>query len=436
MPTIKELKEIASSFCILYVEDEEQIAKNIIIYLSKIFSTVIYAKNGQEALDLYEKDAFDIIISDIKMPKINGLKLASEIKKQNSQQVIVFLTAFSEEEILLESIKIGIDGYIIKPIDLNEINNLLYKLCLNLKNSYENKINIEQQKQLMDHICDKNTLLRQYTDIIDQVAIVSKTDLKGKIIHVNDLFCEISGYNREELIGKSHNIVRHQDMNPTVYANMWETIKCGEIWNGTIKNKAKDGSSYFVHATIIPIKEHGVTTEYVGIRFLSTSAEVEKRDFRKKVRTNILEFKKSNYALNSKIQEQDLELQLKAKKELIYESKMKDITIRLDKALSQITYYEKIRLERNKYDSIEQYQKNLQELTVNYQHTRSELHIKKEELYSIKTDNENKANELINLNQELIQQSKIMKELRDIIKSEKEVKESKDAKNSFFDRFK
>lgn len=440
MSELKELVKISSSLNVLYVEDEKEIAKIGILYLSKIFNKVSYAENGKVALEMYEKDKFDIILSDINMPKMSGLELASEIKKQNENQYIVFITAYSEVEILLASIKIGIDGYILKPINYTEMNKLLYKICTNIKNEYENNINIEQQRQLLNHIKEKNGLLKQYTDVIDKVAIVSRTDLSGKITYANELFSETSGFSNEELVGQSHSIVRHPDMNPSVFEDLWKTIQSGEVWEGTIKDKAKDGSSYFVHATIIPIFENDVLDSYVGIRFLSTDEELEKREFRKKVRTNIQEFKKSNYNLTKEVQELKSQLSLKTQQEKLNESKIKDLEKRLEHATFEVKHYESAftSKEERKYDVLENYQKNYNDLNTKLKNVKKQLDSKKSEISNLHEDNKKKRDQVVRLNEEIIKQHDIIKDLRDTIKNidEDKQEEEKPKSKSFLDKFK
>jgi aerotaxis receptor len=84
--------------------------------------------------------------------------------------------------------------------------------------------------------------------------IVSKTDLKGKITYVNPAFIEVGGYSQEELIGSPHNIVRHPDMPPEAFGDMWQTLKSGEQWTGMVKNRRKNGDFYWVLANVTPIK--------------------------------------------------------------------------------------------------------------------------------------------------------------------------------------
>lgn len=441
MVDVKVLKNIASSFTVLYVEDDKDIARTVVNYLSKFFKEVIYANSGEEGLEHYKQSDYDIVISDINMPKMNGLEMARQIKKINKNQSIIFITAYSESDIFIDSIKIGVDGYIIKPINYNEINELLYKLCINMKNSFENNINVEQQKCLMEHISQKNTLLKQYTEVIDKVAIVSKTDLKGNIIYVNDFFCEIAGYKKDELLGKSHNIVRHPDMASSVYSQMWSTIQKGKVWEGTIKNKAKDGSAYFVHATILPMyNQTNEIDSYMGIRFLSTSEELEKREFKKKVRGSFQEYKKINHELSIRVDHLDKELADKSKIGILQEGQIKDLNTRLQTALSQITHYEKSfsNNTNKKYDALEHYSKNLTDMTTKFKNASSNLDKTKIELSKTKADNESKKKEVLKLNEELIKQRNIIKDLRDTIKNINEAEEEaeKTKSTSLFDKLK
>ena len=111
-------------------------------------------------------------------------------------------------------------------------------------------------------------LMQQYQNIVDASSIVSKTDPKGRITYANDNFSKISGYSKEELLGKSHNIVRDEHMDSEVFRDLWKTIKGGDIWQGRISNKAKDGSIYYVDATIMPIfNDKGKIEEYIAVRY-------------------------------------------------------------------------------------------------------------------------------------------------------------------------
>lgn len=123
-----------------------------------------------------------------------------------------------------------------------------------------------------------NRRLGDYKRGIDAGAIISITDKKGIIKEINDAFVAISGYRRDELIDQPHNLVRHPDMPSAVFKDMWETIQSGAIWQGDIKNKKKNGESYYVHTTIIPIvNSENIIEEYLAIRYDITEL-VEVRD--------------------------------------------------------------------------------------------------------------------------------------------------------------
>ena len=96
--------------------------------------------------------------------------------------------------------------------------------------------------------------------------IVSKTDLKGVITQVNDTFVDISGFTREELLGKPHNVVRHPDMPPDAFASLWATVKAGLPWRGVVKNRCKSGDFYWVDALIVPVRRQNRTVGYMSVR--------------------------------------------------------------------------------------------------------------------------------------------------------------------------
>ena len=96
--------------------------------------------------------------------------------------------------------------------------------------------------------------------------LVSKTDTRGVITYANEAFVDISGFSRAELIGQHHNLVRHPDMPPEAFADLWGTLKSGLPWHGLVKNRCKNGDFYWVKAAVVPIRKDGQVVGYMSVR--------------------------------------------------------------------------------------------------------------------------------------------------------------------------
>lgn len=130
-----------------------------------------------------------------------------------------------------------------------------------------NFIDITDKKRVEELLKQNAHELSAYKYALDEAAIVSITDENGIITEVNDNFCKISGYSREELIGQDHRIVNSGHHSKASIKQMWQTIAKGELWHGEFRNKAKNGSYYWVDATIVPfLNEQGTPYQYVAIR--------------------------------------------------------------------------------------------------------------------------------------------------------------------------
>jgi aerotaxis receptor len=108
----------------------------------------------------------------------------------------------------------------------------------------------------------------------DGEVIISRTDIKGRVTYVNESFVQSSGFSREEAMGKAHNIVRHPDMPPVAFEDLWNTIKEGEPWSALVKNRRKDGGFYWVRANVTPMVENGQISGYMSVRTKPGRAEV------------------------------------------------------------------------------------------------------------------------------------------------------------------
>lgn len=188
-----------------------------------------------------------------------------------------------------------------KLLEFLRFNNIkteeLFLLCSAFKNSliaqmYKDNIASHELDKEINYLFEQNFagILKRYSmskseqsfarlvNLADKNIIMSSTDVKGIITSVSQSFCDISGYTKEELIGKKHSIVRHPDMSDLVFEDLWETISNGHTWKGEIKNRKKDGGHYWVHATIEPHYEEGKIIGYDALRQdISAKKELEEQ---------------------------------------------------------------------------------------------------------------------------------------------------------------
>lgn len=384
MSNIDQTTLPSTNINILYIENNEADRLVTEEILNCFFNKIIISKNGNEAL-VHLNGKVDLIITDICMPNMKALEIIKKIKEINTYIPIIVLSSHIQTSYLLESISLGVDEYLVKPINaddfkealdrvikkfqlinknklLNDYKNILNKSSIlskidtngnftfvndkfsyltgyskekllksdfnlihkiknlnkllkklkptthtihgkiknrRIDNSYfytkttvsaifdennniveylliHNDITEEEvtkksiKKDLKDtkqNLKDAMKLSMQYEMAINESNILSKTNIKGTITFVNDKFCNISGYSKEELIGNNHNLIRHSDMDESVFIELWKTISRGNSWSGIIKNRKKDNSAYWVSTTIIPIKnKHNKIKEYIAIR--------------------------------------------------------------------------------------------------------------------------------------------------------------------------
>ena len=113
-------------------------------------------------------------------------------------------------------------------------------------------------------------------NLTDEDVIISTTNLKGITTSVNQEFIRICGFSEEELIGKNHNVIRHPDMPPEAFADLWSTLKAGKSWMGIVKNRCKNGDHYWVDGYVAPIFDKGSIIGYQSVRVKPKKEDVER----------------------------------------------------------------------------------------------------------------------------------------------------------------
>lgn len=173
----QHLKEIAYEMSLLLVEDDDVLLKQLHRYLSRFFKKVDTATNGIEALELYTKSPYDLVITDLTMPLMNGIELSNKIRCINEKQNIFVLSAHSESEKLIALINIGIDGFLLKPLDMNVVILQLIKICQAIYDhkilEYFNDLLEESNRELKRSNTELAKTLNQLNELKSNAAIAN-----------------------------------------------------------------------------------------------------------------------------------------------------------------------------------------------------------------------------------------------------------------------
>ncbi len=263
---------------VLYVEDSMTVRKLIQKRLLKAFRHVEVATDGEEGFVLYREyyerndRYFDLLITDLEMPNMDGLKLSKIALDFNPSQEIIVLSANTDFHRIIDLINLGVHKFILKPIEDGQF----YQVILDVAQKIRLKrLKEEEQEEIEEY----NAILKERESVylktlegfktaLDTSAIISKTDIDGTITYVNDKFCKISGYSKEELIGVNHRIVNSQNMKQSFYDKMWKTILDKKSFKALFENRTKDGNLYYLQSVINPILNPEMEiVEFIAISF-------------------------------------------------------------------------------------------------------------------------------------------------------------------------
>jgi len=248
---------ILDDFSILYVEDDILIRTGIADFLRRRTSQLYLAENGQEGLDVFIKCRPDIVITDILMPIMDGLQMAQEIKSLDHNVPIIVTTAFNESELFLKAIDIGIDKYILKPLDRNRLLQSLKEVAWQL-NAYKRlKLSSLAFKESSEGIMI--------------------TDMNNQIVFVNPAFTTITGYQSQDVMGFNPNILSSNKQDKEFYNTLWQTLNETGHWQGEIINRKKNGEYYTEWLNITQIRNQQGAPLYQLALFSDISTQKENK---------------------------------------------------------------------------------------------------------------------------------------------------------------
>ncbi|MCG9893450.1 MAG: PAS domain S-box protein [Thermosynechococcaceae cyanobacterium MS004] len=260
---------------ILVVDD---VSHNLEI-LRKILSDqgykVFVASSGSSAIDSALKHSPDLILLDILMPDMDGYEVCRILKnKEKTQNIpIIFVSTLSEPIDKVKAFSVGGTDYLTKPLYIEEVLvrvehqlrlHRMQRELIDQTTVLEHEIRVREQAEK-----SLRQAMREVIDIkfaLDQSSMLAITDANGYITYANDHFCKISKYARHELIGQTHRILNSGFHSKEFFQLMWQTIRQGKVWKSEVRNRAKDGSFYWVDTVVIPLLgEDGVPNQYVAI---------------------------------------------------------------------------------------------------------------------------------------------------------------------------
>ena len=244
---------------ILLIDDDETLLEyyaTVISAAGMVVETLSHPKRGLMVLAEFKPD---VIVVDVYMPECSGPELVQVIRQDDNwaQTPIIFMSTESSADQQLAAMNLGGDDYLVKPIAAEH---LVEAIVIRAKRArWANRLTKNLQNALRESEYQRITM--------NQHDIVSSTDVFGRMTEVNDKFCDISGYSRNELLGQNHRMLKSGVHSPELYEEMWRSISEGKVWHGAICNRKKNGDEYWVESTIVPfLDEKGKPYKYVSAR--------------------------------------------------------------------------------------------------------------------------------------------------------------------------
>ena len=256
---------------VLHLEDSPRDAEVIRHKLDagELFCDVLLVNSKDSFEAALTQEPFDLILSDYALPGYDGVAALTHAQLVQPDVPVIIISGTVREEEGVRCLHLGATDYLLK----DRLDRLVPAVQRAIQEAEARRTRRGVEAALVD--------LR---DAVNLHAIVAVTDTRGTITFVNDKFCDVSGYCREELVGQDHRLINSGHHPKEFMRDLWTTIKNGNAWHGEIKNKAKNGSYYWLDTTIVPfLNDDGTPRQYMAIRGVITErkeAELALRDER------------------------------------------------------------------------------------------------------------------------------------------------------------
>jgi len=283
--------------CILIVDDIPVNRRLLQAQLEAEGLVVVTASNGVEALAVLHRESVDVIISDILMPEMDGYRLCHEVRRSERFKDLPFIfhtatyTSPSDESL---SLSLGADRFLRKPASVEDLLAAIYETGrstrrppaaaldgMDVLKSYSDRLVSKLEHKNIELTAAVSRLNLQSTALETAADAVLITDVKGTILWVNQSFVTMTGYTREEALGKTPRILRSGKHDQAFYRDFWETIRGGRVWRGEFTNRRKNGTLCYDEHTVSPVRgEDGEITQFVGVLHEITERKVAEQELR------------------------------------------------------------------------------------------------------------------------------------------------------------
>ncbi|MCP3891229.1 MAG: response regulator [Desulfobulbaceae bacterium] len=251
----KNIDELLATRQVLVVEDDEGLNKLIQKTLRRAKFDCFGVLTGADAITSVKKNPNMVLIIDQQLPDMDGTDLVRNLINHANDIIFVAMTGHGDEKIAVEMMKLGAKDYLIKGYDLTDI------LPMVLKRVFSEIKTKKKLARAEDELKKLGAAVQQ-----SPVSIII-TDLEGCIEYVNPKFCNLTGYSKQEVIGKNPNLLQSDTTSPELYNNLWKTLLSGKEWRGEFQNKKKNGELYWEDALIFPIfNGDGAITHFLAVK--------------------------------------------------------------------------------------------------------------------------------------------------------------------------